>query len=47
MTGRSLRELILLKGDDNFRRLYLVPVMEAALIEMTIPDKPNSREAYQ
>lgn len=43
MTRRKLRETLLLKGDDNFRRLYLVPALAAGFIEMTIPDKPNSR----
>ena len=43
MTRREMREMLLLKGDDNFRRLYLVPALEAGLIEMTIPDKPRSR----
>ena len=43
MTRREMREALLLKGDDNFRRLYLVPALEAGVIEMTIPDKPRSR----
>jgi predicted HTH transcriptional regulator len=42
-TRKVLRETLLLKGDDNFRRLYLVPALEAGLLEMTIPTKPNSR----
>jgi len=32
-----------LKGQANFRDRYLVPAMDADLIEMTIPDKPKSR----
>ena len=43
MSRRELREMLQLKGDDNFRRLYLVPALEAGILEMTIPDKPNSR----
>lgn len=43
MSRRELRETLLLKGEDNFRQLYLVPAMEAGLIEMTLPTKPNSR----
>ena len=43
MSRRELREALLLKGDDNFRRLYLLPALEAGLIERTIPEKPNSR----
>ncbi len=36
MPRRALREALQLKGDDNFRRLYLVPALEAGLIAMTI-----------
>jgi ATP-dependent DNA helicase RecG len=43
MSRRELREALALKSDDNFRRLYLIPALEAGVIEMTIPDKPNSR----
>jgi hypothetical protein len=32
-----------LKARKNFRLLYLVPAIEAGLVEMTIPEKPNSR----
>ena len=32
-----------LKNDNHFRKAYLVPAIEAGLIEMTIPDKPRSR----
>ena len=28
---------------DNFEKLYLRPALELKLIEMTIPEKPNSR----
>ena len=40
---QELREGLHLKGDDNFRRLYLLPALEAGLLEMTVPDKPTSR----
>lgn len=43
MTRIELLESLLLRGDDNFRQLYLVPALEAGWVEMTIPDKPNSR----
>lgn len=32
-----------LKGEENFRTLYLVPALELGLIEMTRPDTPRSR----
>lgn len=47
MTGEMKRSEIQaalgLTGEDNFRKLYLRPALDAGLIEMTIPDKPNSR----
>ena len=43
MTRKNLQESLLLRGEENFRKLYLVPALEAGYIEMTIPDKPNSR----
>jgi hypothetical protein len=39
----SLQQALGFKARKNFRLLYLVPAMESGLIEMTIPDKPNSR----
>jgi ATP-dependent DNA helicase RecG len=43
---KSRRQLMVdlgLKHEDYFRAAYLTPALEAALIEMTIPDKPKSR----
>ena len=40
---KELMDAIGLTGRDNFEKLYLHPSLEAGLIEMTIPDKPNSR----
>ena len=33
-----------LTDSKNFRERYLVPLLNAEKIEMTIPDKPNSRD---
>ena len=43
MGRREMREALQLKSEDNFRRLYLAPALGLGLLEMTIPDKPNSR----
>ena len=43
---RSKREMMNYLGftdSKNFRERYLVPLLEAGKIEMTIPDKPNSK----
>lgn len=45
-TPRSKREMMDYLGltdSKNFRERYLVPLLTAEKIEMTIPDKPNSR----
>ena len=31
------------KYEDHFREAYLLPSLRMGLIEMTVPDKPNSR----
>jgi ATP-dependent DNA helicase RecG len=37
-----------LKHEDHFRKAYLLPALEANLIEMTIPDKPkSSKQRYR
>lgn len=42
-TSRALMERLELKSREGFRRNYLRPAIELNLIQMTIPDKPNSR----
>ena len=43
MSRSKLQQRLGLKGEANFRRLYLEPALEAGLLEMTRPDKPQSR----
>lgn len=48
MSRKALQDALGLKSDANFRALYLVPALEAGLLEMTIPDKPkSSRQQYR
>ena len=39
----ELQKRVGIKHDEHFRLAYMVPALETGLIEMTIPDKPNSR----
>jgi len=47
MTGdhsrRELQKILGLKDDEHFRKAYLLPAINAGLVEMTLPDKPKSR----
>ncbi len=43
MTAKELMKKLKLKDRKSFRKHYIVPAMKAGLIEMTVPDKPNSR----
>jgi ATP-dependent DNA helicase RecG len=43
MSRHSLQRALQLKDPRHFREHYLVPCLAAGLIEMTMPDKPNSR----
>jgi hypothetical protein len=48
MDRRSLQVAMGLKAEKNFRLVYLRPALDAALIEMTIPDKPrSSKQKYR
>ena len=43
-----MQEFTGLTGGRNFSEKYIKPLLEAGKIEMTIPDKPNSRnKKYQ
>jgi len=39
----ELQKELKIKNRDYFRKAYIIPALEAELIEYTIPDKPNSR----
>lgn len=43
MTREELQSILELRDRQSFRKLYLKPALAEGLIEMTIPDKPNSR----
>jgi predicted HTH transcriptional regulator len=43
MDRETLQNLLGLSARKNFRTLYLAPALKDGLVEMTIPDKPNSR----
>ncbi len=43
MTRRQIQEKLGLKDEKHFRQNYQQPAVAQGLIEMTIPDKPNSR----
>jgi Fic family protein len=43
MNRDELQAALKLKDRKSFRERYLKPALDAKLIEMTIPDKPNSR----
>jgi Fic family protein len=48
MPRQQLKEALGLKDDEHFRKAFLLPALEADLIEMTIPDKPrSSKQKYR
>ena len=48
MSRRQLQTVLALKDEEHFRAAYLNPALDAGLIEMTIPDKPQSpRQKYR
>lgn len=42
-TRSALMEKLSMKSNESFRKNYLHPALQLNLIQMTIPDKPNSR----
>lgn len=42
MARRDLQEAMGLKSSEHLRKQYLVPALDAGIVEMTIPDKLNS-----
>ncbi|MCX7123858.1 MAG: putative DNA binding domain-containing protein [Gammaproteobacteria bacterium] len=43
MSRQELQLSLALKNDEHFRLNYLQPALIAGVVEMTMPDKPNSR----
>ena len=44
----QLQQALGLKDDEHFRKAYLLPSLEAGMIEMTLPDKPrSSKQRYR
>lgn len=45
---KELQKLIGLKHDEYFRQAYINPLLEKAILELTIPDKPtSSKQKYK
>ncbi len=43
MSRKEIQQKLGLKDEKHFREAYLHPALDKGLIEMTVPDKPNSR----
>lgn len=43
MTRQAIQDALGLTNREHFRKTYLAPALEQGVIEMTLPDKPNSR----
>jgi len=41
-SARELMEMVGIKHGPTFRKNYLKPSLDLGLVEMTIPEKPNS-----
>ena len=42
-TGRDLRLALGLKHNGHFRKAFSIPALKAGLLEMTVSDRPRSR----
>lgn len=42
-TAASIMQALGLKSRDTFRKNYMTPALKLGIVEMTIPDKPNSK----
>jgi ATP-dependent DNA helicase RecG len=48
MSRVQLQEVLDLRHEAHFRKAYLVPALDAGLVEMTLPDKPtSSKQRYR
>jgi len=48
MTRKNLQDLLGLRNNEHFRKVYLQPALEAKIIELTIPEKPtSSKQKYR
>lgn len=48
MNRQALQSALELRDDEHFRKAYLLPALEAGIIEMTIPEKPrSSKQKYR
>ena len=48
MSRRELQQALQLKDDEHFRKVYLLAALDQGLIEMAIPDKPqSSKQRYR
>ena len=43
MDRQKIQDMLGLSHREHFRSKYLKPALEQGFIEMTIPDRPNSR----
>jgi len=48
MSRQDLQSALGLKDKEHFRKAYLLPALRESLIEMTLPDKPeSSKQKYR